>query len=79
MDKKLNNLDNIINKDSNGKMSRQFYHGHFSADDIESNFVHICLTYQGGAMAKLNRKDIDSLIDILKELAGIMDKLKEKE
>lgn len=66
------NLDKVENHDTEESMDRRFYAGRFYASDWDENFVHLSIT-QGNGMAKLNRKDIDSLIEVFHEVATKMD------
>lgn len=50
----------------------KFYGGRCYATDIQKNFVHLHIG-SGNGCAKFNRKDIDSLIELLKELSTKMD------
>jgi hypothetical protein len=68
-------MDQVENHDTEGAMDRRFYSGQFIASHIDDNFAFVSLT-KGSAMAKLNRKDVDSLISILHELGEKMDQYK---
>ena len=68
-------LDKVENHDKEGVLDRRFYAARLYACDLDENFVHLSIA-KGNGMGKLNRKDIDSLIDIIKEIADKMDQCK---
>ena len=68
-------VNEVINEDKDNQIRRVFYSGELHATDIDSNFIHISLT-KGSWYCKMNRKDLDSLTDIIEELKTKMDSFK---